>query len=92
MKLKSDVKSAFSNKLYGKKGDEVTVLSDRGNVMIVEGSEKNRFTVLKSQLTDMPVELKEEIITVPDATVQHKINREPVSRKKAVPINQKTLF
>ncbi len=51
-----------------------------------------RISVHRSKVTEEPVEIKKEIITVPDATVQNKINREPVSKKKAVPLNQKTLF
>lgn len=30
---------------FGKKGDKVKVISDNGNVMIVEGKKGNRFTV-----------------------------------------------
>ena len=92
MKLKNDIVSAFNKKIYGKRGDEVKIISDKGNVFIVEATNKSRFAVLKTEVTVEVGEITKEIITVPDATVQHKINREPVSRKKAVPIIQKTLF
>jgi len=91
MKLKTDIVSAFNKKIYGKRGDEVSIISDKGNVFIVEAADKNRFAVLKTDVTVERIEIKKEIITVPDATVQHKI-KEQVSRKKATPINQTTMF
>lgn len=93
MKLKNDIRSVVNpNKIYGSKGDEVKLLSDHGNVLIVEYECGKRISVKTTEVTEDHVEIKTEVITVPDATVQNKINREPVSKKKAVPLNQKTLF
>lgn len=92
MKLKTDIKSAVNpKKVYGYQGEEVQLYSEHGNVLIVTKMNNERIYVHRSNVTEEPVEVKKEIITVPDATVQNKI-KEQVSRKKAVPINQKTLF
>ncbi|WP_182995295.1 hypothetical protein [Pelobium manganitolerans] len=49
-RLKEDVYSRFhKNKLYGKKGTLVSVLSQSGNVLIVQGT-GCKFPVLKNQL------------------------------------------
>lgn len=93
MKLKIDIISVVDPKVvYGHQGDEVQLVNDHGNVLIVEYENGKRISVNSTDVTELQVEIKKEIITVPDATVQNKINREPVSRKKAVSLNQKSLF
>lgn len=93
MRLKEDIRSLFnSNVFYGKQGDEVKIISERGAVNIVENINGERFTVNVSALTEDPIEeLKPEV--VPDTTAIKKpiINRVPVS-KKVAPTNQKSLF
>lgn len=45
-RLRKDIKSAVNPKnVYGEKGDIVTLISDRGNVLIVEGKNFTRFPV-----------------------------------------------
>lgn len=91
-KLTENIKSYKDNVIYGKRGDLVTIIRDCGNVCIVECIDGERFPVKKCKLIDEEVEVKKE--AVPDATAQNKpiINRVPVSKKKAVPINQQSLF
>jgi hypothetical protein len=92
-KLKENIRSHGKDKtLYGKQGDTVKIISDCGNVCIVEGEDGNRFPVHKDLLVKNAI--KKKIEAVPDTTANHKpiIHRAPVSKKKAVPINQKSLF
>jgi hypothetical protein len=68
--LSQDVYSAFKKTLYGRAGDQVTVLSERGEIAIVEGHGKNRYPVLKSELrsesvppkTPIPLPLEDKLI------------------------------
>ena len=49
--LKVDKYSYGKDKtLYGKAGDKVTIISDNGNVLIVENKKKERFSVPKDAL------------------------------------------
>ncbi|MBK7883042.1 MAG: hypothetical protein IPJ81_03920 [Chitinophagaceae bacterium] len=92
MRLKEDVRSLFKPEvLYGKQGEEVKIISEKGTVCIVENINGDRFPVNVSALTEDPIKEKPE--AVPDTTAVKKpiINRVPVS-KKAAPINQKSLF
>lgn len=78
--------------VYGKAGDEVKIIAEFGNVVIVEGLKGERFPVKKTGLAE---EVKEQILeAAPDTAVTNTtiINRAPVSKKKAMPINQPTLF
>ena len=92
MKLSQDVISG-SKKIYGRKGEEVAVISVYGDVMIVQHNTGNRFAVHKELLTEAPIpekniaddEKTENIISKPD----------PVKRPKAskpAPQKQNTLF
>lgn len=95
MKLKCDVRSGGSGKkLYGLIGDEVKVISERGNVVIVEGVDGVRFPTLKENLTDGPVKVIPKPAAPADtvARLQPIINRVPASKKKAAPIKQSNLF
>lgn len=94
MKLKCDIRCGCDTKrIYGRMGDEVKVISDRGNVLIVEGADKNRFPVLTENVTDEPVKINTKPAAPDTAARVTKpiINRVPVS-KKAAPINQPNLF
>jgi hypothetical protein len=52
MYLTETIYSAMNRKkIYGEKGDKVTVLSYRGSVAIVEIKEKHGFSVLATQLS-----------------------------------------
>lgn len=92
MRLKEDVRSLFNPEtLYGKQGDDVEMISDCGNVCIVQSKDGNKFPVRTELLTEQKIDRKTE--AVPDTTADKKtiINRVPVS-KKVAPINQKSLF
>lgn len=49
MKLKEDVYSTVNKNLYGRAGEEVEMVSERGDLLIVKG-EKGRFPVHKSKV------------------------------------------
>lgn len=49
MKLKEDVYSTCNKNLYGRAGEEVEMVSERGDLLIVKG-EKGRFSVHKSKV------------------------------------------
>ena len=101
MYLTEDIKSFMSkgkNKLEGRKGDKVKVLSGEGAVRIVEGPDGNRFSVASTELTDIqpkkaketipvePVIAKAEpfIAPVEKATETPIINKQPAKKQKPV--------
>ena len=47
--LTENIISVFRRQ-YGKKGDKVKIISDRGNVLIVENKEGVRFSVKKEKV------------------------------------------
>lgn len=49
-RARSGFKSVTRQKVYGKKGEEVSVISDQGNVWIVENSKGERFAVKETDL------------------------------------------
>jgi hypothetical protein len=58
-KLSEDIYSLFYNRktgsnkeriLFGRKGEEVTIISDHDNVLIVEGKNKNRYPIKKTKI------------------------------------------
>lgn len=49
-KAKSGYKIETGNRIYGKKDEEVIVISEHGNVSIVEGKNGERFTVNNDNL------------------------------------------
>lgn len=49
--LNCDVKGPFSQALYGKKGDEVRLVADHGDMLIVEVHGK-RWPVLRSEVSE----------------------------------------
>lgn len=88
MKLKVDVYSHLRpDRMYGKKGDEVILIRERGNVAIVEGPDLNRFSVPIENLTEdaVPTENKETIIQKPEPVKKSK-------KQKPEPPKQNTLF
>jgi formylmethanofuran dehydrogenase subunit D len=91
MRLKEDVVGMYSKIQYGKAGDEVKVVSEHGDMVIVENTEGSRFPMLKIHLTE------EKVIheAAPDTAAPNNkpiINRAPISKKKAASTNQNTLF
>lgn len=53
-RLRKDIKSAVNPKnIYGEQGDIVTLVSDRGNVLIVEGKDFTRFPVGKFDVEEI---------------------------------------
>ena len=54
--LKEDTYSSFTTAhCYGKAGQEVTIIEDRGGVLIVESWPNVKFPILPNQLTDEPI-------------------------------------
>ena len=90
--MKQELRSTYRPEIvYAKAGEQVRVVSDRGNVLIVEKMDRSyRFAVNKSLLTDK----KENTEAAPDTAVPAKtiIHRAPVSKSKAAPKKQNTLF
>jgi hypothetical protein len=83
--LLEEVRSNFKNEVYGKKGDEVTLLSVYDHVAIVKDLKGIRFSVKISKLSIQEVEKE-------DNTVDHS-NSKPVKRsKKAATNKQPNLF
>lgn len=62
--LTQDYTGALSKIQYGKKGDTVTVISERDNMALVD-SGKELFHIRREKLSDDPVE-KEAILATPD--------------------------
>lgn len=88
MKLKVDVYSHLRpDRLYGRHGDEVILISERGNVAIVEGPDLNRFPVPIESLTtdEVPKKTAETIISNPAPVKKGK-------KQKPEPPKQNTLF
>lgn len=92
MKLKSDVVSlSKKDVVYGKAGDEVTIISDCVNVMIVEGKDGVRYPCSKDNLTT-------EVLTNEKPATELKpiinqVQAKPVKRQKPAPLNnQQQLF
>jgi len=93
MVLLNDVASSYNPKIiYGKKGEEVKIISeDFGDVLIVETTDGNRFSMLKNQANNS---INEKSIATPDAVVPmpNINNKVSASNKKAAPTNQQSLF
>ena len=96
MQLSEDIYSMFrSGHLYGRCGDTVTVISKHGDVVVVEGPDKNRFPVEWSKLEPVPLpnEKKEPVKQEPKEVVKP-ISKPTRSGKKkpAKVIKQNDLF
>lgn len=52
MLLLTDKYSCFKSKLYGKAGDEISIIAEHGNVLIVEGKNGKRFSVCRENIGD----------------------------------------
>ena len=92
MKLKHDVFSTYRPICkYANAGDEVEVISDCFNVVIVKSKDGNRFPVPKDYLTEEVIEVY--MIDPPNTKVTNPIIKQvQVSKKRAAPINQQSLF
>jgi predicted proteasome-type protease len=54
MYLAKDIHSVVNKaKVYGRKGDKVTVISTHGHLSIVEGPDERRFTVERVYLSEV---------------------------------------
>lgn len=96
MRLSEDVYSMFrKGHLYGACGDSVTVISKHGDVVVVEGADKNRFPVewAKLEPDPLPSEKKERPKPEPKEVVKP-ISKPTRSGKKkpAKVIKQNDLF
>lgn len=100
MILTADIRSKLKPEhLYGKKGDVVSIIADHGNVVCVEGTDRNRFAVNKKYLDDYSAtnnDVLDENKAVPDTTAPI-IHKAPVSRSGKRPraaslTNQTTIF
>lgn len=89
-KLSKDVHSLYNNKLLGHQGSDVTVISDHGNVTIVEDISGERFACMAVDLTNDEVIKNEEPPEL--KPIQKQVQRKAKS-KVAVPFNnQSQLF
>ena len=50
--LLEDVISVFKGRVYGRAGDEVTILSQRGDVLIVQASSGDRYPVHQTKISN----------------------------------------
>lgn len=48
--LSTDIISAFNRSHYGSADDPITVVAEHGNVLIVEGPDKNRYAVTSIEI------------------------------------------
>lgn len=66
MNLKCDIRSHMhSEVIYGRQGSIVKVITDDGQVCIVEDREGKRFPCSKDKLSETPVERKQEPVQEP---------------------------
>ena len=49
-KYSASTKAAKGQRLYAKAGEKVLIISDYGNVLIVEKENKERFPILKTEI------------------------------------------
>lgn len=90
MKLKNDKRSHLKpDVVYGRKGEEVKMISDNGAVLIVETESGNRFTVRKDEVTEDAVEQKEVAV---NNILKPNMVRKPSNGSKPGSQNQTTLF
>ncbi len=93
MKLKCDVYSLVGKgKIYGYSGDEVKIISDKGNVLVVEDSKGNRFPVSIDEVTTSEVQSKEKPFTETKPITHHGAAKARQKRVAAPLNNQKELF
>lgn len=77
-RLSCDVRSSVkANVLYGKQGEEVTLLADHDKVLIVQG-ECGRFPVLKTDVTTDQVELTEQPAFITQKAPTKKASKKPI--------------
>lgn len=94
--LKHDIASAIRpSNIYGFKGEEVEIISYRGNVVVVKGPTCAKFSVMLSELDNVPENLEqsppleEHVPKPPKSPKISKIRRSPGTPG---PIDQATLF
>lgn len=90
-RLKCDVKSSCSNRMYGLAGDVVTVIDKRGVVYLLEDANGSRFPAHENNVVDAEAEIEitkmeEKIIIKPE-----KVAARPPKAKPS-PQNQQSLF
>lgn len=92
MKLMHDVKSLLDKDvIYGYAGDEVTVISEYGNVMIVEGINGVKFPCKTDNLTTEVLTNEKPLTEV--KPIINQVQAKPVKRQKPAPLNnQSQLF
>lgn len=52
--LNENVVSVAKGRIYGRAGEELTVVSEFGDILIVENAQKIRYSVKKNQITIKP--------------------------------------
>ena len=83
--LSEDVNGINKGKIYGKKGDLVTLISEYGKVLIVEDKNGDRFSVTIKMITPAEFEKKEPEIFIQPVEVKPK-------KTRPILIKQNTLF
>lgn len=84
--LSEDVTGIIKGKVYGKKGDLITLISKYGKVLIVEGKDGNRFSVTVKMITPSEFKKKEPEIFIQPVEVK------PTKKRPILIKNQNTLF
>lgn len=98
-RLKEDVKG-FTGTVYGKRHKEVTVISDRDNILVVElVDKKDRFHTTWDRLEEFEANEKKEVVREPvqEATEEIKktetnTRKQTAKKVKAAPKEQTNLF
>lgn len=95
-KLISDQNSNFKGRVYGKANERIKIISEHGNMAIVEGETGTRFSTLQSNIADAPDEETKEKKPAIDPVKVEVIPRaparpQPVKIKKVV-VTQPDLF
>lgn len=92
LRLKEDIKGIHPGKIYGEKGDEVTLITVHGAVCIVEDKKGERFSARLESLSGLIIERNTEAAPAAAARKKTIIHRAPAAKKTVAPINQNTLF
>jgi hypothetical protein len=93
--LQDDITSQFKSQVYGRYGEEVTLVADHGNVWIVEDQKGQRFPVPADKLIEKPPDENKSPpakVTRPALTPSEPDKFPTRKTKKVIVNNQQNLF
>lgn len=91
--LSSDITSQFNRKeIYGYKGEKVTLISDRGNIWIMENKNGQRFPVNAELISQTIVEAGDSITTKEEQAPPPPPVKKKAAGKKVKNDNQQSFF